>query len=79
MKCEDCLRCLCDYIDEQLDALTESCFLQHLEECPTCTALLHTVQKTIILSRSIWSRETPLPRKVIRKAYYQLRIHYRRR
>ncbi|HOJ40329.1 MAG TPA: hypothetical protein PKW42_01420 [bacterium] len=79
MRCEDILRCLCDYIDEELDALTESCFLDHLEQCARCAALLHTVEKTIDLSRDIWPRQARLPKKVIRRVYYQVRIHYRQR
>ncbi|MCM8768740.1 MAG: zf-HC2 domain-containing protein [Candidatus Omnitrophica bacterium] len=79
MRCEDILRCLADYLEEDLDALTESCFLDHLEECARCSALLHTLEKTIFLSRNIWSRQLSPPRQVIRRVYYQVRIHYRHR
>jgi len=77
MNCEKMLRILSEYIDGELEDTMEELANQHIHECERCLALLHTIDKTISLSREWYEEKTWQPPKiVVRKIYYEIRIKY---
>lgn len=79
MNCEEILKILSEYIDRELEDDTEERANQHLRECERCFALLHTIEKTISLSREWYEEKTrQLPKMAVRKIYYEIRIKYKR-
>ena len=77
MNCEEVLEILSEYIDGELEDDTEELVNQHIHECERCFALLHTIEKTISLSKEWYKEETYQPPKtIVRKIYYEIRIKY---
>ena len=49
MKCEDLLKALSDYIDDEIDSSICEEFEKHLRDCEPCKIVVDTVRKTILL------------------------------
>ncbi|MDD3726403.1 MAG: zf-HC2 domain-containing protein [Candidatus Ratteibacteria bacterium] len=75
--CEDIFRLLSGYIDNELDTLMREIVEEHIKECERCLSLLHTIEKTIAISRET-HRKKKVPKKVVNRVYYELRIRYKR-
>jgi predicted anti-sigma-YlaC factor YlaD len=77
MECEEIVRLLSEYLDRQLDKEIEQSMEEHFRECSRCLSLLHTVEKTLSISRAINPRRR-IPKKVERRIYYEIRIRYKK-
>ena len=78
MKCDDVFKLISDYIDRELKRDIEEIIEEHIRECERCFALMKTLEKTIFLSKSIYKRRRKVPKKVLEKVYYEVRIRYRK-
>ena len=78
MNCEDIMVLLSEYLDGSLDRETERMFEAHVIECERCSALLRTLRAALMLTRNLYGRRCPVPRRIIRETYYRVRIHYRK-
>ncbi|MCM8829685.1 MAG: zf-HC2 domain-containing protein [Candidatus Omnitrophica bacterium] len=75
--CEEIFEVLSGYIDREIDTFMREILEEHLKECERCFSLLHTLEKTIAISRQA-NRRKRVPRKVINRIYYEIRIRYQR-
>ena len=57
--CEDIVRLLVDFIEQQLPPDVQADLERHLSKCPRCVAQLKTYQSTVSLLRTV--KETDLP------------------
>jgi predicted anti-sigma-YlaC factor YlaD len=63
MKCEELLRYLSDYIDQDLDEELTAEAQEHLATCRNCRVVLDTTQQTIFLFRQQGKRTIPAQRR----------------
>jgi predicted anti-sigma-YlaC factor YlaD len=63
MKCEELLRYLSDYIDQDLDEELTAEAQEHLATCRNCRVVLDTTQQTIFLYRQQGKRTIPAQRR----------------
>ncbi len=77
MNCEEMIRLISGYLDDDIDELMKNILESHLVECERCLSLLHTMEKTIFFSREINKRKK-VPERVIRKVYCEVRIRYKK-
>lgn len=77
MNCEEMIRLISGYLDDDIDELMRDMLERHFEECERCLSLLHTMEKTIYFSREIHKRKK-VPEKVINRVYYEIRIRYKK-
>ena len=49
IRCEEILRELCDYIDEEITTELRASMEAHLRACPHCKVLVNTTRKTLTL------------------------------
>lgn len=75
--CEDILELLSGYIDDEIDSVMKQLLEQHFKKCEQCLSLLHSLEKTIALSKEAHRRRT-VPKKVVNRIYYEIRIRYKR-
>lgn len=71
LDCEDVLRYLNDYIDDELDGELCARFEAHIEDCKDCKIVLNTLKKTLQLFHSS-GHETKLPKDVQKRLYERL-------
>lgn len=60
MKCEDMLRMLNDYVDQEIDPAVCDQFEAHLEDCNPCQVVVDTIRKTIKLYKEGEVYEIPI-------------------
>ena len=60
MKCEDLLRMLNDYVDNDIDPAVCTDFEGHLKACNPCKIVVDTIRKTIKLYKNDAVYEMPL-------------------
>ncbi len=77
MDCEELINLISGYMDDDIDALMKEMLEEHLRICEKCSALLHTMEKTICFSRET-NRRRKVPEKVMKQVYYEIRIHYKK-
>lgn len=70
MKCEELVRYLSDYIDQNLDEALVTEAQEHLTTCQNCRIVLDTTQQTIFLFRKQGLRTIPAQRR--QRLYDQL-------
>ena len=70
MKCEELVRYLSDYIDQNLDEALVTEAQEHLTTCQNCQIVLDTTQQTIFLFRKQGLRTIPAQRR--QRLYDQL-------
>jgi len=75
--CEEIIRMISGYLDDDIDELMREMLERHFEECERCLSLLHTMEKTISFSREV-NRRKRVPKKVINRVYYEIRIRYKK-
>ncbi|MCX8082953.1 MAG: zf-HC2 domain-containing protein [bacterium] len=75
--CEEILRLLSGYIDNEIDIFIREIMEEHIRECERCFSLLNTLEKTIAISRQT-HRKQKVPQKVVNRIYYEIRIRYKR-
>lgn len=63
MTCEELLRYLSDYIDQNLDEELTAAAQEHLASCQNCRVVLDTTQQTIFLYREQGTRQIPAARR----------------
>jgi predicted anti-sigma-YlaC factor YlaD len=63
MTCEELLRYLSDYIDQNLDEELTAAAQEHLATCHNCRVVLDTTQQTIFLFREQGKRTIPAVRR----------------
>lgn len=63
MTCEELLRYLSDYIDQNLDEELTAAAQEHLASCQNCRVVLDTTQQTIFLYREQGARQIPAARR----------------
>jgi len=63
MKCEDVVRLLSEYLDQELDAELSSELRQHVRSCQNCQVVLDSTEKTILLYKGMEKRTISLARK----------------
>jgi anti-sigma factor (TIGR02949 family) len=62
MQCDDILRMLNDYFDEEIDPSVCETLRRHLEGCEACRVVVDTTGRTIRLVRDRMTvREIPIP------------------
>lgn len=59
MKCDDLIKYLSDYIDQNLDAELSDEVREHMATCEHCCIMLDTTQKTILLYKTAGREELP--------------------
>ncbi len=77
MDCEELVSLISGYMDDDIDELMKNMLEEHLRTCEKCTALLHTMEKTVCFSRET-NRRRKVPEKLVRKVYYEIRIRYKK-
>ncbi len=65
MNCEELIRYLSDYIDNNLEESLRADAEEHLRSCHNCHIVLDTTQKTILLYRENGRQQIPLDRKSV--------------
>ena len=75
-ECEKIIKFLSDYIDKEIDEAMAFIIEKHLERCKRCLSLLHTIEKTISLTKEFYGEIEYPSEKVIEKVYYEVRIRY---
>ncbi len=60
MKCEELLKMLNDYIDEDIDSTLCDRFEEHLKGCNSCKVVVDNIKKTITLYKDNEKYEIPL-------------------
>lgn len=60
MKCEEMLRMLNDYVDEDIDPAICDQFQEHLDDCNPCQVVVDTIKKTIKLYKNDEAFEIPI-------------------
>ncbi len=60
MKCEELLRMLNDYVDQDIDPGICTDFEGHLRDCNPCKVVVDTIRKTIKLYKNDEVHELPL-------------------
>ena len=63
MKCEELVRYLSDYIDQELDEALTAAAQAHLSTCHNCQVVLDSTQQTIFLFREQGKRTIPAQRR----------------
>lgn len=63
MTCEELLRYLSDYIDQNLDEALTAAAQEHLATCHNCRVVLDTTQQTIFLFREQGKQTIPAARR----------------
>jgi predicted anti-sigma-YlaC factor YlaD len=63
MNCEELIRYLSDYIDNELDSQLRADAQEHLATCHNCSNVLDTTRQTITLYRNINRQTIPLSRR----------------
>ena len=63
MKCDEMIRLLSEYIDQELDEELREEARCHLAECDNCRVVLDTTQKTILLYRNESRKVIPATRR----------------
>lgn len=76
-ECEEIFRMLSGYIDDAINTLMKEMIEEHIKECERCLSLLNTLEKTIAISRET-HRRRKVPKKVVNRVYYEIRIRYRK-
>ncbi len=77
MDCEELINLISGYMDDDIDALMRNMLEEHLRICEKCTALLHTMEKTVCFSRDA-SKRRKVPERVIKRVHYEIRIRYKK-
>ncbi len=63
MNCEELIRYLSDYIDNNLDEELRADAEEHLRTCHNCHIVLDTTQKTILMYKGSTKDPIPAPRR----------------
>ncbi len=62
MQCDDILRMLNDYFDEEIDPAVCETLRRHMDDCEACRVVVDTTDRTIRLVRdSLTVHEIPIP------------------
>ncbi len=77
MDCKEIIKYISDYIDRELEESLKEIFEQHINICRKCRMHLNTIEKTLIISKSIY-KEEKIPKKVKKTLYYRIRMIYRK-
>lgn len=77
MDCDEIIGLISEYIDDDIDGLMRDILEEHLRICERCNAFLHTMEKTVSLSRKA-SRRRKVPEKLISRVSYEIRIRYKK-
>jgi anti-sigma factor RsiW len=59
MTCHEAIEFLAAFLDGELSAGQHALFLEHLAECPDCTAYLASYRETIRLGREAFAADEP--------------------
>ncbi|MCX7977091.1 MAG: zf-HC2 domain-containing protein [Bellilinea sp.] len=63
MNCEELIRYLSDYIDNNLDEDLRADAEEHLRTCHNCHVVLDTTRKTILMYKGSLKEPIPAPRR----------------
>ena len=63
MNCEELVKYLSDFIENELDDMLSAEAKQHIATCPKCHILLDTTEKTITLCQDCAKQKLPLSRR----------------
>ena len=58
-KCQDLVRLLADYVEQQLPPAVHASLERHLSACPRCVAQVKSYESTVSLLRTIKDDELP--------------------
>jgi predicted anti-sigma-YlaC factor YlaD len=72
LKCKEVFRHICDNLDADLDSPQCRGIKKHLDRCPSCTAYLDSLKKTVSLYREY--PEPRLPKKTHHKLIATLKV-----
>ncbi len=73
MECEDLIRLISEYLDDEMEDLMRDEFREHIYRCERCTAILRTTKQTIVFVQEI-HKEEKVPATLMRKVYYEIKI-----
>ena len=77
MDCEELLKALNDYVDEDIDSGVCKDFEQHLAGCNPCQVVIDNIRKTISLYRD--SKPYPMPPEFHNRLNGILKEHWRKK
>lgn len=63
MTCDELIKYLSDYIDQNLDEALSAAAQEHLATCQNCRVVLDTTRQTITLFREQGQRTIPIQRR----------------
>ncbi|MCS7181196.1 MAG: zf-HC2 domain-containing protein [bacterium] len=77
MKCREIIKLLSEYIDREIEKEEREIIEKHIKLCKRCESILHTTEKTIFFSRTLYKNEK-IPKKIEKSLFYQIRIRYKK-
>lgn len=77
MECKDIIKLISDYIDKEIEEIERKIFEEHIKICRRCEAMLDSIEKTILFSKSLYKKKK-VPKKIEKTLYYQIRIRYKK-